>query len=84
MYRGVVVVAKFYAFKPRTDGIDHGGPTGTAPMGTDGNHLFELKTEAGAIRRALRLYGPTVQVFRYWSFYDDSTFRRVYPKGGNA
>ncbi len=50
---------------------------GLAPMGTVGNHLYELKTDAGALRRARRLFGPTVRVFRYWDFYDDDTFTRI-------
>jgi len=70
-------VTRYYAFKPRTDGIDHGGLTGLAPTGTDGNTLFELKTDAGAIRRARRLLGATARVFRYWNFFDDDTFTRI-------
>ena len=72
---------KFYAYKPRTDGIDHGGPTGNAPMGTEGQLLFELKTKAGAIRRARRLLGSSFVLFTYWNFYDDATFRRVHTEG---
>ena len=70
-------MTRYYAFKPRTDGVNHGGPMGLAPMGTVGNHLYELKTDAGAIRRARRLLGATARVFRYWNFYDDATFRRI-------
>jgi len=64
---------KYYAYRPRADG--------TQPLGSDGQTLFELKTDAGAIRRARRLFGSSVRVFRYRNFYDDATFTRINPEG---
>lgn len=61
--------SKYYAYRPRADGSE--------PMGTDSQTLFELKTDAGAIRRARRLYGPTAKVFRYWNVFDPETYREV-------
>ena len=63
-------MTKYYAYKPTIDGKE--------PTGTMTRILFELKTHAGAIRRALRIYGTTVRVFHYRNFYDNGTFVRVY------
>lgn len=60
---------KYYAYKPTAQGWE--------PTGTMEKMLFELKTDAGAIRRAHRFYGSTAFVFAYTNFYDDKTFRRV-------
>lgn len=57
---------QFYAYKPREDG--------TAPLGTENKMLFELKTWAGAIRRARRYLGETARVHSYSDFFDDETF----------
>ena len=62
-------MSKYYTYKPTTQGWE--------PTGTSNRSLFELKTDAGAIRRARRLYGDTAMVFKYTDFYDDKTFRRV-------
>lgn len=61
---------KFYAYKP--DSI------GREPMGTADKLLFELKTYKGAIRRAIRILGKRVEVFRYTDFYRASTHTRIY------
>jgi len=60
---------KFYAYKPTKDGGE--------PLGTSGRTLFELKTVAGAHRRARSVLGPRYRLFRYTNFYDNKTFRRV-------
>lgn len=60
---------KFYAYVPDKNGQE--------PMGTDKKLLFELKTLYGAIRRATRILGSEVRVFRYINFYDDMTFARI-------
>jgi len=60
---------KFYAYKPTKDGRE--------PLGSDRRILFELKTIAGAHRRARSVLGSDYRLFRYTNFYDDKTFRRV-------
>lgn len=60
---------KFYAYIPDSDGKE--------PFGTDNRMLFELKTQEGAMRHAIRYFGPTVRLFTYTDIFDDSTFNEV-------
>lgn len=62
---------KFYAYKGRY-------PLGKEPLGTFGKMMFELKTREGAIRKVLRCMGRDVSIYSYTSFYNDSTFRKIY------
>lgn len=62
-------MTKYYAFKPDDQGKE--------PMGTQNRLLFELKTDMGAIRRAVRVLGQTAKVFQYANFYDAKTFRCI-------
>ena len=76
---------KYYAYVPNLkltasdydkDGFEillAGEPTETA-----NRILFELKTHAGAKRRAIRLLGIRCRVFRYTTFYDNDTFYQIY------
>ncbi len=48
------------------------------PLGTTNRILFELKTKAGAKRRAIRLLGKRCRVFTYTSFYNTNTFHQIY------
>jgi hypothetical protein len=59
---------KFYAYKPELDGRE--------PLGTANRILFELKTIAGAKRKAAKLLGPSAKLFTYWNFYDQKTFKQ--------
>ncbi len=63
-------MSKYYAYKPDDQGKE--------PMGTQNRLLFELKTDIGAIRRAIRPLGPSCRVFWYTNFYDDTTFRQIF------
>lgn len=60
---------KFYAYKPTSSGGE--------PMGTEHKLLFELKTIAGAHRRARRYLGKSYRLYTYTNFYADRTFKRV-------
>jgi len=60
---------QYYAYKPDDSGKE--------PMGTSGRMLYELKTDKGAIRRAVRQYGQSARVFSFLNFYKNSTFRQV-------
>jgi len=60
---------KFYAYKPDKNGYE--------PTGSSDRILFELKTKAGAIRRARRVLGLTAKVFAYHNFYDNLTFVEI-------
>jgi len=62
---------KFYAYKGRYH-------LGGEALGTSGKLLFQLKTYEGAVRRAHKYLGKESSVWVYTSFYDNSTFRRVY------
>jgi len=62
---------KYYAYKGRK-------PLGREPLGTENKLLFELKTDSGAIRRAIRYLGRECSVYKYRNFYDDRTFTLVY------
>lgn len=70
---------KFYAYIPRKGHFYAGDPkTGDAPPGTDNQLLFELKTVAGAHRRAKSVFkSKPYKLFRYTNFYNEDTFRRV-------
>ena len=63
---------KFYAYKVTTDNEE--------PMGTFNRLLFELKTNHGAIKRALRILvvDRPVKVFSYINFYDSYTFIQIF------
>ncbi len=61
---------KYYAYLPNKDG--------TEPMGTDRKILFQLKTNSGAIRRAVRRFGHKVRIFTYRNFYAGSTYQQIY------
>lgn len=60
---------KFYAYLPDKNGKE--------PMGTANKVLFELTTNAGAIRRAKRLISKDAKLFRYTNFYDKTTFAQI-------
>ncbi len=62
-------MSTYYAYKPNNQGKE--------PMGTQDCLLFELKTDMGAIRRAVRILGQTAKVFSYINFYDTSTWRPI-------
>jgi len=61
---------KFYAYIPDKNNFE---PTGSA-----NRILFELKTFAGAIRRAKRILGNNIHVFKYTDIYDDKTFLKIF------
>ena len=62
---------KYYAYIPRDDG--------TEPIGSENKTMFELKTNAGAIRRCKRYFGnKRFRLHTYTNFYDDITFRLVH------
>jgi len=61
---------KYYVFRPN--------PQGNEPLGTSHHALFKLKTDAGAIRRARRIFGKSVKVFRYLDLYDKDTFVKIH------
>lgn len=62
----------FYAFVPDKNGY--------SPVGTEGRHLIHnLKTIAGAMRRARRYLGTEQYVlYSYTNFYDNKTFTLRY------
>ena len=62
-------MTKYYAYKLTKEGKE--------PMGTQDRILFELKTNRGAIARALRILGKGCRVYRYRNFYDNSTFHCI-------
>jgi hypothetical protein len=66
---------KYYAYR----GADE---LGSEALGTDNKILFELKTDAGARRRARLMLGPAYRLYRYTNFYDDNTFSEV--RGGGS
>jgi hypothetical protein len=70
---------KFYAYVPRKGNFYAGHPkTGDAPLGTEHQLLFELKTIAGAHKRARGVFKTRpYKLFIYSDFYDEKTFRRV-------
>ncbi len=61
---------RYYAYKGSF-------PLGEEPLGTDNRILFELKTHAGARRRARGQLGPEFRLYTFTNFYDDSTFEPV-------
>ena len=60
---------KFYAYIPTYNGLE--------PMGTGNKILFELKTNAGAIKRCRRVLGDYWRLFNYKEFYDNATFTQI-------
>ena len=70
---------KFYAYIPRKGNFYAGHPkTGDAPVGSGNQLLFELKTVAGAHRRARSVFkSKPYKLFRYTNFYDEKTFHQV-------
>jgi len=70
---------KFYAYISREGYFYAGHPkTGDAPVGTENQLLFELKTVAGAHKRADRVFkSRPYKLFRYSNFYDENTFHQV-------
>jgi hypothetical protein len=70
---------KFYAYIPMKGHFYSGHPkTGDSGVGVDGKLLFELKTVAGAHRRAQRAFkNRPYKLFRYTNFYNEDTFRQV-------
>lgn len=46
--------------------------------GSSGKMFIELKTNRGAIKRAIKYMGKNIRVFRYYHFYDNSTFTQIY------
>jgi len=70
---------KFYAYIPRKGNFYAGHPkTGDSPMGTENQLMFELKTVAGAHRRARGVFkSKPYKLFRYSNFYDEKTFHQV-------
>lgn len=60
----------YYAYVPREDG--------TEPLGTFGRIIrYDLKTDRGAIRAAVKAIGAGARVYRFTSLYNESTFRRI-------
>lgn len=70
---------KFYAYIPRVGNFYKGHPkTGDSPLGSSNQLLFELKTIAGAHRRAKSVFkNRPYKLFTYTNFYKEETFRRV-------
>ena len=60
---------KFYAYVPTKEGRE--------PVGGDRKLIFELKTVAGAHKRARSVLGARYRLFTYTNFYRESTFRKV-------
>ena len=61
---------KFYAYKPDENGDE--------PLGTSHRLLFELKTKAGANRRAKRLLGNDYVLMLYQNFYFKKSFTLIH------
>ena len=62
---------KYYAYKGRAT-------FGKEPVGSGGKLLFQLKTDAGAVRRAIKYLGRECSVFKYTNFYYNGTFKQIY------
>lgn len=63
----------YYAYVPNKKGNE--------PLGTENKLIMrDLKTDRGAIRRALRYLGPGTIVYRYHSdhLYDDTKRTRIF------
>lgn len=65
-------MTRFFAFQPDAQGNE--------PLGTSGKTMFQLKTNRGGIRRAIRALGHRCRVYTYTNFYDERTFTQIYPK----
>ncbi len=64
---------KFYAYKGQYK-------LGNEMLGTEGRILFNLKTIRGAMNRCDKAFGKDFTLYSYINFYDDDTFKRLYPK----
>lgn len=64
---------QFYAFIPREDG--------SAPMGSEGQTIFSLKTIRGAVERCNRVLGSTFVLYACTNIYDEKTYRFIHGKG---
>lgn len=62
---------KYYAYEGRKS-------LGNEALGTSDKLLFELKTDAGAVRRAINYLGDRCSVYKYTNFYNDRTFKQIY------
>jgi hypothetical protein len=62
-------MTKYYAYIPTENGKE--------PLGTEKRALFELKTDKGAIRKAKRILGNNIKLFRYFMFQDESSFEEI-------
>jgi len=52
---------------------------GKEPLGSDGRAIWrDLKTVAGGIRRARRIWGHDFSLFTFTNFFNDDTFTRRY------
>lgn len=60
---------KYYAYKGTAS-------LGSEPCGSDGKMMFELKTDAGAIRKVEKMF-KSFRIYSYTNFFDDKTFRLV-------
>ncbi len=64
-------MSKYYAYKGTYS-------LGDEPCGSDNKLIFELKTDAGAVRRARRILGAVCRAYRYTVFYNSKTFEWIY------
>jgi hypothetical protein len=63
---------KFYGYIGNYD-------LGCEPLGTEGRHLKELKTLAGAIKHFKQWFNnKPFKLYTYHNFYDDKTFKLTY------
>lgn len=70
---------KYYAYKTSTP---YQKDMGDEPTGTFGRMLFELKTDAGAVRRCRRLWpNSSWKVYGYTNIYRDNTYFLVAGQG---
>ena len=62
---------KYYAYEGRKS-------LGSEALGTSDKLLFELKTDIGAVRKAIKYFGENCSVYKYTNFYNEDTFRKLY------
>jgi hypothetical protein len=64
-------MSKYYVYAGTAD-------LGKEPLGTSGKSIWhDLKTNKGAYRRALKLYGANFRLYSFTNFYDNSTFKEI-------
>jgi hypothetical protein len=72
---------EFYAYKSRiyTHSYLNDSKFSDEPIGTSDKLFFDRKTAAGAIKHAIKLFGPNCTVFTFTDWYRSDSFKRIYP-----